>query len=299
MSGKVILVTGFLGAGKTTFINKILPEIMKDNTVAIIENDFGDISVDSKLLKEHGVEIREISSGCICCSLKGDLLNSIKILCEEVNPDYIIMEPSGVARTSDILGLLELVKNENIIDSYNSINIVDCDSFLLFIDDFGAFYKDQIANGEIQFLSRVDEVDLEDRYEILNRIDKLNNNSLAFDGDFLDISNEEIYKIIKNTKEVKNNIISCDFSVDNIFNTITVKPVAKSLSDIKEQIEYTIKESPEILRLKGFYNEDNKVYHIEYSYGSLKIEECNIETDSQLVIIGTGVDENMVGRLII
>ena len=123
---KVDIVSGFLGAGKTTFIKKLLGEALKDEQIVLIENEFGEIGIDGGFLKDSGVEIREMSQGCICCSLVGDFAASLKEILTNYQPDRIIIEPSGVGKLSDVMKAIAGVEEELGVESNSAITIVNC-----------------------------------------------------------------------------------------------------------------------------------------------------------------------------
>ena len=154
MSIKIDIVSGFLGAGKTTMIKKLLDENVLGDGIAIIENDFGDINIDANRLEESGIEIKSIASGCICCTLSGDFHTSMMELIKEHNPKRIIIEPTGVGRLSDIISVIERVKKSEDVELNIAMTIVDVLEFEDFIEVFGDFFKDQIQHANIIALSK-------------------------------------------------------------------------------------------------------------------------------------------------
>ena len=122
---KVDVVSGFLGAGKTTFIKKLLADVIKGEKVVLIENEFGEIAVDGGFLKDAGVEIKEMSQGCICCSLVGDFAKSLKEILVDYTPDRIIIEPSGVGKLSDVLKAIGDVESELNVENNSAVTVVD------------------------------------------------------------------------------------------------------------------------------------------------------------------------------
>lgn len=151
---KVDIISGFLGAGKTTLIKNLFKSSMKNEKVVLIENEFGEIGVDGTFLKESGVEIKEINSGCICCSLVGDFSSSMKEVVDKFNPDRIIIEPSGVGRLSDIIKAVEKVDedlNINIVAT-----VVDGGKCKMYHKNFGEFYNDQIAQAKTVIVSKTE-----------------------------------------------------------------------------------------------------------------------------------------------
>ena len=155
MTAEIYVISGFLGAGKTTLIQKLLKEAFsKKDKVVLIENDFGEISVDAALLKSGGVEVREINSGCICCSLSGDFVKALKELLDRFRPDKIIIEPSGVGRLSDITKACSDPRILPLAEVKAKITVADVKRCKMYLDNFGEFFEDQIQNADVILLSR-------------------------------------------------------------------------------------------------------------------------------------------------
>ena len=155
---KIDIISGFLGAGKTTLIAKLLKESFKDEKVILIENEFGEIGIDSGFLKSTGIEIREMNSGCICCSLVGDFGAALKEVCTKYSPDRVIIEPSGVGKLSDVIKAVQ--KAEDIEGKEVKINcataVVDVTKCKIYLKNFGEFYEDQIEAAGTIILTRTD-----------------------------------------------------------------------------------------------------------------------------------------------
>ena len=168
---KVDIISGFLGAGKTTLIKNLFKSSMKNEKVVLIENEFGEIGVDGTFLKESGVKIKEINSGCICCSLVGDFSSSMKEVVEKFNPDRIIIEPSGVGRLSDIIKAVEKVEEELKINIVATV--VDGGKCKMYHKNFGEFYNDQIAQAKTVIVSKTEKLSeskINDALEIIREL---------------------------------------------------------------------------------------------------------------------------------
>ena len=152
---KIDIVSGFLGAGKTTLIKKLLADEFAGQMVVLIENEFGEIGIDGGFLKEAGIQIREMNSGCICCSLVGDFGAALKEVIETYHPDRIIIEPSGVGKLSDVIKAVEDVDTEGImLNSFTTV--ADVNKFKLYAKNFGEFFNNQIQFARTIVLSRTD-----------------------------------------------------------------------------------------------------------------------------------------------
>ena len=152
---KIDIISGFLGAGKTTLIKKLLSEAYTGEQVVMIENEFGEIGIDGGFLKEAGIEIREMNSGCICCSLVGDFGTSLKEVIATYHPDRIVIEPSGVGKLSDVIKAVENVKEEDLVLN-SSTTVVDVNKCKMYMKNFGEFYRNQVETAGTIILSRTD-----------------------------------------------------------------------------------------------------------------------------------------------
>ncbi len=155
---KIDVVSGFLGAGKTTLIKKLLKEALDGSKMVLIENEFGEIGIDGGFLKEAGIEIKEMNSGCICCSLVGDFGTSLKEVISTYAPERILIEPSGVGKLSDVLKAVEDVAEDLDVQVNSAVAVVDASKCKMYIKNFGEFFINQIAYAGTIILSRTDKV---------------------------------------------------------------------------------------------------------------------------------------------
>lgn len=156
---KIDIISGFLGAGKTTFIKKLLEEAISGEQVVLIENEFGEIGIDGGFLKDAGIEIREMNSGCICCSLVGDFGKSLEEVLTKYKPDRIIIEPSGVGKLSDVMKAVVDVSADMEVELNSAVTIVDANKCKMYMKNFGEFFNNQIENAGTIVLSRTDIAD--------------------------------------------------------------------------------------------------------------------------------------------
>ena len=155
---KIDIFSGFLGAGKTTLIKKLLKEALEGSKTVLIENEFGEIGIDGGFLKEAGIEIKEMNSGCICCSLVGDFGTSLKEVIEKYAPERILIEPSGVGKLSDVLRAVENVAADLDVQVNSAVAVVDASKAKMYIKNFGEFFINQIEYAGTILLSRTDKV---------------------------------------------------------------------------------------------------------------------------------------------
>ena len=156
---KIDVVSGFLGAGKTTLIKKLLKEALDGSKTVLIENEFGEIGIDGGFLKEAGIEIKEMNSGCICCSLVGDFGTSLKEVINTYAPERILIEPSGVGKLSDVLKAVENVAGDLDVEINSAVAVVDASKCKMYMKNFGEFFSNQIEYAGTIILSRTDKVD--------------------------------------------------------------------------------------------------------------------------------------------
>ena len=156
---KVTIISGFLGAGKTTFIKKLLEQVYAGQKVVLIENEFGEIGIDGGFLKDAGIQITEMNSGCICCSLVGDFGKALIKVSKEYAPDRIIIEPSGVGKLSDVVAAVEKVKDEAGLELDCFLTVADATKAKMYMKNFGEFYNDQIEHASTIVLSRTQNMD--------------------------------------------------------------------------------------------------------------------------------------------
>ncbi|MBP3919763.1 MAG: GTP-binding protein [Clostridia bacterium] len=156
---KIDIISGFLGAGKTTLIKKLISESYKGEKLVLVENEFGEIGVDGGFMKDAGIEVSEINSGCICCSLVGDFRAALAEVVEKYAPDRIIIEPSGVGKLSDVIRAAQGAKTDGKAELNSFITVADCTKAKMYMKNFGEFFNDQIENAGCIILSRTQKMD--------------------------------------------------------------------------------------------------------------------------------------------
>ena len=193
---QIDIISGFLGAGKTTFIQKILQEALKGENVVLIENEFGEIGIDSGFLKNSGIEIREMNQGCICCSLVGDFETSLKEVIEKYQPDRILIEPSGVGKLSDILSAVKTVSANLPVHLDGAVTVVDASKAKLYNKNFGEFFDDQIRFATTVVLSRTDIAKEEKVEEAVAIVRKVNPKANLITTPIQELSGRKLLEII-------------------------------------------------------------------------------------------------------
>lgn len=192
---KVDVISGFLGAGKTTLIKKMFESDISKEQVVIIENEFGEIGIDGTFLKEAGVQIREINSGCICCSLVGDFESSIKEVINKFNPDRIIIEPSGVGKLSDIVKAI--LKVDAPLELNIVVTVVDGGKCKMYIKNFGEFYIDQVKEAHNIVISKTDKLSEEKVRLALEQIKEINPNCSVIATPIIELDGEKLVETLE------------------------------------------------------------------------------------------------------
>ena len=197
---KIDIISGFLGAGKTTLIKKLLAEAYAGEKLVLIENEFGEISIDGGFLKESGVQISEMSSGCICCSLVGDFGEAMKDVYAQFKPDRIIIEPSGVGKLSDVISAVEKVTDENGDMTLNSfITVADATKCKVYMKNFGEFFNNQVENAGCIILSRTGKISAEKLDTAVSLLREKNPSATIITTPWEDLNGKQILDAMEKT----------------------------------------------------------------------------------------------------
>ena len=194
---KIDIISGFLGAGKTTFIKKLLKEAIAGEKVVLIENEFGEIGIDGGFLKDSGIEIREMNSGCICCSLGGDFGRSLNEVLTKYTPDRVIIEPSGVGKLSDVMKAVCDVAGEIDVVLNGSVTVVDAQKCKMYMKNFGEFFNNQIESAGTIVLSRTDVADADKVAQCVEMIREKNPKAAIVTTPIDKLTGEQLLEIIE------------------------------------------------------------------------------------------------------
>ena len=203
---KIDIVSGFLGAGKTTFIKRVL-EIVKNEKTVLIENEFGEVVIDGGFLEDSGIEIKEMNSGCICCSLVGDFTSSLKEILEKYEPQRVIIEPSGVGKLSDVMKAVELVESKLKIEPGKSVTVVDASKCKMYAKNFGEFFNNQIQYADIIVLSRTDVADEKKQAKAVEIVREINPTAKIITTPLKQLDNEQIFEILEKDTDLAKEMI--------------------------------------------------------------------------------------------
>ncbi len=194
---KIDIISGFLGAGKTTFIKKLLEEAISGEQVVLIENEFGQIGIDGGFLKDAGIEIREMNSGCICCSLVGDFGKSLEEVLTKYKPDRVIIEPSGVGKLSDVMKAVRDVAATVDVELNSAVTVVDASKCRMYMKNFGEFFNNQVENAGTVVLSRMDMVDAGKAQKAVDLLREHNQSASIVTTPISQLTGEQLLAIIE------------------------------------------------------------------------------------------------------
>lgn len=199
---KVDIISGFLGAGKTTFIRRLIEQVFEDEKLVLIENEFGEIGIDGGFLKDAGIEVTEMNSGCICCTLVGDFSKALKKVIEEYQPDRVIIEPSGVGKLSDVARAVEDVKEDADIEITGRITVVDGKKAKMYMKNFGEFFEDQVEHASVIVVSRTQMMSGEKVEECVHMLREKNKEAAIISTPWEELGKEAIMRALEHSAEL-------------------------------------------------------------------------------------------------
>lgn len=200
---KVDIISGFLGAGKTTFIKKLIEEVFPGEKLVLIENEFGEIGIDGGFLKDAGVEITEMNSGCICCTLVGDFSKALQKVLTEYQPDRVIIEPSGVGKLSDVVKAIEGVKEEADIEIDGRITVVDRKKAKIYMKNFGEFFENQVEHASTIVISRTQMMKDEKIEECVHILREKNPDAAIISTPWEELGKEAVQRALEHGAEIE------------------------------------------------------------------------------------------------
>ena len=204
---KIDIISGFLGAGKTTFIKKMLEDVFKGEKIVLIENEFGEVGIDGGFLKDSGIEITEMNSGCICCSLVGDFGKNLREVIERFHPDRILIEPSGVGKLSDVMKSVKDVEEEQDVKLNGRITVVNTLKATKQMKAFGEFFNNQIEYATVVVLSRTQNAKPEQTEVVVKAVQEKNPEAAIITTPWNEIDGKQIYKVIEEKKSLEEELM--------------------------------------------------------------------------------------------
>jgi len=204
---KIDIISGFLGAGKTTLIKKLIKEALNGEKLMLIENEFGEIGIDGGFLNNSGVEITEMNSGCICCSLVGDFGTALKEALEKYSPERIIIEPSGVGKLSDVIKAVKDIQDEVEINLNSASAVVDAMKCKMYMDNFGEFFNNQVESANTIILSRSQKLSQEKLESVVEALREHNKDAAIITTNWDDIDGKQILKAMEDGNSLEKELL--------------------------------------------------------------------------------------------
>ena len=286
---KILLVSGFLGAGKTTFIKEMAKNINLE--FVVLENEYADIGIDGDFLDEKNLNVWEMSEGCICCSMKGDFKSSIKKIYSEINPEYLVIEPTGVGMLSSIIENIREINN-NDIEILNPLTLIDVTSFNEYLETFNNFFIDNLKNTGKVILTKLENYNPFDIENIKNEISKINNNLEIIIDDYRTFSKEWFGEILN--KNIDNKIIDKNFSLKTHINLRTFSKEninLKTMDELGLLLNRLVNgDFGKIYRAKGIVKVDGYWGKFNLVYKNFEMEPITDAKGTKIVIIGNNLD---------
>ena len=317
---KIDIISGFLGAGKTTLIKKLLKDGFQGEQVVLIENEFGEIGIDGGFLKEAGIQIREMNSGCICCSLVGDFGTSLKEVVTKYDPDRILIEPSGVGKLSDVIKAVQGVQDEVDIKLNSYTTVVDAKKCKMYMKNFGEFFDNQIQYAGAIIMSRTDIASEKKVQESLELLRSLNKDAAIITTPIENLDGKKLVEVMEHPVSLEQEMLEEEHEhhhhhdgewgcghdhhhhhADEVFTSWGRETIKKYTREGLEKILEALSESDKygiILRAKGMLPaEDGTWIYFDMVPEETEIREGAPEYTGRLCVIGSKLDEHALEDL--
>ena len=316
MRTKIDVFSGFLGAGKTMLIKKLINEKLSNENMVIIENEFGEVGIDGSILRKLNIEVKEINAGCICCTISGDFKRAIKEVITKYKPHRIIIEPSGVAKLSEVLAVCKDEELKEMVSINMIITVIDVLKFDSYIKNFGEFYKNQIINAKTIVLSRTQNASIERASKVVERIQSINNvaNIVTTDWDkvnaqrIIDIAEEDFKQAsldqVNLIKKPLNGAMikrGTNHNANEIFQTLGVETPKIISKETLYDILYKIKNDKlygTVLRAKGII-QSTEMHWMQFDYvpEEIEIRATTPDYTGRLCVIGSNLNKENLKNL--
>ena len=321
---KIDIISGFLGAGKTTLIKKLLKEAFEGEQVVLIENEFGEIGIDGGFLKDAGIEIREMNSGCICCSLVGDFGASLKEVVEKYHPDRILIEPSGVGKLSDVIKAVQGVEEDVDIQLNSYTTVVDAKKCKMYMRNFGEFFDNQVQYAGAIIMSRTDIVDEKKAMESMELLRSINEKAAIITTPIEKLDGKKILEVMEHPVSLADELLKEEHEhhhhhdhdeecgcghhhdhhhhhADEVFTSWGRETIKKFTREGLEKMLESLSTSEEygvILRAKGMLPaEDGTWICFDMVPEETEIREGSPEYTGRLCVIGSKLKEDKLAEL--
>ncbi len=328
---KVDIFSGFLGAGKTTLIKKLIAEGYENKNIVLIENEFGEIGVDTGFLRNSGIRINEMVAGCICCTLVGDFSKALAEVIEKYNPDRILIEPSGVGKLSDVIIAVQDAETDK-IELNGFTTVVDAKRYDTYMRNFGEFYKNQVENASSIFLSHQQGMDAAKIDALVKKIRELNPDATIVATEWEALTGARILEIMESKKTLNAELeklraeaheelehhhhehhhhddddheCCCGHHhdhehhhADEVFDEVGAQTSNKYSEEELEEIIDSLDECGEVLRAKGIVdNEAGGWLEFDYVPGEGEVRSSEAEATGMVVVIGTRLNKDKIKEM--
>ena len=313
---KIDIISGFLGAGKTTLIKKLVADAFQGEKLVIIENEFGEIGIDGGFLKESGIQITEMNSGCICCSLVGDFGNALKDVLEKYSPDRVIIEPSGVGKLSDVIKAVKNIGDDVKINS--TATVVDASKCKMYMKNYGEFYNNQIESAGTIILSRTQNVSEEKLAKVLTMIKEKNDEASVITTPWDQIDGKKILDAMEKVNTLEKELLEehhhhdgeCGCGqhhdhghhhADDVFTSWGVETAHKfteeELKDIVSKLA-SDKSFGDVLRAKGIVaSDEGEWFHFDLVPEETELRRGAADYTGRICVIGSNLNEAAIKEL--
>ena len=313
---KIDIISGFLGAGKTTLIKKLLQEALNGQKVVLIENEFGEIGIDGGFLKDAGIQITEMNSGCICCSLVGDFGAALKKVVEQYHPDRIIIEPSGVGKLSDVIAAVMNVAGEIDLDLNSFVTVADATKCKMYMKNFGEFYNNQVESANTIILSRTQGMKEEKLAQAVSMIQEKNAKAKIITTPWDELTGEQILAVMEQGHSLAEELMEEAMKLheeeehehhhhhhhaDEVFTSWGKETPRKYTKEELDEILVKLSEETEfgiILRAKGMLPAaDGTWLYFDLVPGEYEIRNGAPDYTGRLCVIGSKMDTDKLEKL--
>lgn len=315
MKTRIDIFSGFLGAGKTMLIKKLIKDKLSEETIVVIENEFGEVGIDGLILEQGNINVKEINKGCICCSVVGDLKIAIMEVIDKYSPSRVIIEPSGVGKLSEVINACKSNELKDKVTINMVITVIDTLKFNTYIENFDEFYKNQIVNAKTIVLSRTQKTTVEKTQHVMNEVRKLNPMANIITTSWEYINGKRIVEVAETNisleKELKVkrmggnkraiSIPSRAHSANDIFETWSIETSKIYTRDRINSILYTIEDSKiygSILRAKGIFQiGQNEWIQFDYVPGEIEMKFIEADYSGRVCVIGCNLKKEKIEQL--
>ncbi|QNK40493.1 CobW family GTP-binding protein [Caproicibacter fermentans] len=295
MDTKIGVISGFLGAGKTTLIQKLLKGTIPNEKVVLIENEFGEVGIDGKLFKQTGIRVREINSGCICCTLAGDFSDALREVIRKYKPDRILIEPSGVGKLSEILPACRRIALRERGEVSFCITVVNALKYKMYAKNFSEFFFDQIENAKTIFLSRTQNVELDRLQEVEQSIREHNPKAAILTTPWKQISADRMLQLAENGIPllIKNDELpEHHHHADETFQVWSVETPNLFSRDLLESALESLPKYGNILRAKGLVAlKEGGWRQFDYVPSERNVQGAQPDFTGRICVIGENLDK--------